>query len=233
MLNYNQEDMLHLIDDPSIDVEEEIAEELTNNVDEPSNRKLYIDKSDKSMADLFRMIREKEINLQPDFQRKFIWDKGTMSRFIESLLLSIPIPTVFLSENSDDTFDVIDGQQRLTTIFAFMSSSLENKDGLPENLKEIQPLILSGLDTLKNLNKTKYDDLGDKKRRFNNVSLPVVIIKKDSSEDIKYDIFSRINRGSIKLNNQELLNVMYRGVLINKINEVANQDLVDKALKLY
>ena len=231
MLNYNQEDMLNLIDDPSIDVEEEIAEELANNADEPSNRKLYIDKSDKSMADLFRMIREKEINLQPDFQRKFIWDKGTMSRFIESLLLSIPIPTVFLSENSDDTFDVIDGQQRLTTIFAFMSSSLESKDGLPENLKEIQPLILSGLDTLKNLNKTKYDDLGDKKRRFNNVSLPVVIIKKDSSEDIKYDIFSRINRGSIKLNNQELLNVMYRGVLINKINEVANQELVDKAFE--
>ena len=123
MLNYNQEDMLRLIDDTSIDVEDEAQDEQLS-TDDFNSRKLYIDKSDKSMSDLFRMIKEREVNLQPDFQRGFIWDKGTMSRFIESLLLSIPIPTVFLSENNDDTFDVIDGQQRLTTIFAFMSSSL-------------------------------------------------------------------------------------------------------------
>ena len=230
MLNYNQEDMLRLIDDTSIDVEDEAQDEQLG-TDDLNSRKLYIDKSDKSMSDLFRMIKEREVNLQPDFQRGFIWDKGTMSRFIESLLLSIPIPTVFLSENNDDTFDVIDGQQRLTTIFAFMSSSLDERTSLPEHLKELQPLRLSGLDTLKNLNKTTYDDLGDKKRKFNNVSIPVVIIKKDSSEDIKYDIFSRINRGSIKLNNQELLNVMYRGRLINKVNEVANHDLIDKVFE--
>ena len=230
MLNYNQEDMLRLIDDTSIDVEDEAQDEQLS-TDDFNSRKLYIDKSDKSMSDLFRMIKEREVNLQPDFQRGFIWDKGTMSRFIESLLLSIPIPTVFLSENNDDTFDVIDGQQRLTTIFAFMSSSLDERTNLPEHLKELQPLRLSGLDTLKNLNKTTYDDLGDKKRKFNNVSIPVVIIKKDSSEDIKYDIFSRINRGSIKLNNQELLNVMYRGRLINKVNEVANHDLIDKVFE--
>ena len=63
--------------------------------------------------------------------------------------------------------------------------------------------------------------------KFNNVSLPMVIIQKDSTEDIKYDIFARINSGSIKLNNQELLNVMYRGVLLKKLNEIALEKSVD------
>lgn len=66
-------------------------------------------------------------------------------------------------------------------------------------------------------------------RKFNNVSLPIVIIKKDSTEDIKYDIFSRINSGSIKLNNQELLNVMYRGLLISTLNKNAITEKVDEA----
>ncbi len=68
----------------------------------------------------------------------------------------------------------------------------------------------------------------DIQRKFNNVSLPVVIIKKDSTEDIKYDIFSRINSGSVKLNNQELLNVMYRGELIESLNTASQQETVDK-----
>lgn len=68
----------------------------------------------------------------------------------------------------------------------------------------------------------------DMQRKFNNVSLPIVIIKKDSTEDIKYDIFSRINSGSIKLNNQELLNVMYRGELIDSLNTASHKEIVDK-----
>ena len=81
---------------------------------------------------------------------------------------------------------------------------------------------------LKQFNKKSYYDLVEMQRKFNNVSLPVVIIKKDSTEDIKYDIFSRINSGSIKLNNQELLNVMYRGILINSLNDVSQSKEVDE-----
>ena len=154
-----------------------------------------------------------------------------MSKFIESLLLSIPIPTIFLAENADDTFEVIDGQQRLTTIFAFMRSKLEDDDreGIPEKLLELEVLTLSGLETLKHFNKQTYDDLGEMQRKFNNVSLPIVIIKKDSTEDIKYDIFSRINSGSVKFNNQELLNVMYRGVLIESLKKASQSESGDKS----
>lgn len=193
-------------------------------------RKLYVDKVDKSTSDLFRMIIEGELNLQPPYQREFVWDQKTMSKFIESLLLSIPIPTIFLAENDDDTFEVIDGQQRLTTIVAFMKSKLSDNEieKLPEKLKRLNILILNGLETLKQFNKKSYDDLIEMQRKFNNVSLPVVIVKKDSTEDIKYDIFSRINSGSIKLNNQELLNVMYRGILINSLNNSSQTEKVDK-----
>lgn len=225
---YPVESLLEIVDSPEIDLELEIESEVELNEDD--KRKLYVDKVDKSTSDLFRMIVEGELNLQPDYQRRFVWDKKTMSKFIESLLLSIPIPTIFLAENSDDTFEVIDGQQRLTTIFAFMKSKLvaNEIEKLPNNLRELDVLALNGLETLKQFNRKSYYDMVDIQRKFNNVSLPVVIIKKDSTEDIKYDIFSRINSGSVKLNNQELLNVMYRGELIESLNTASQQETVDK-----
>ena len=225
---YSELNLLEKVDSTEIDLELEIESEVELNEDD--KRKLYVDKVDKSTSDLFRMIVEGELNLQPDYQRKFVWDKKTMSKFIESLLLSIPIPTIFLAENSDDTFEVIDGQQRLTTIFAFMKSKLvaNEIEKLPYTLRELDVLALNGLETLKQFNRKNYYDMVDMQRKFNNVSLPVVIIKKDSTEDIKYDIFSRINSGSIKLNNQELLNVMYRGELIDSLNTASQKEIVDK-----
>ena len=229
---YLEEDLLEKVDSTEIDLEEELEEETESEVElnEDDKRKLYVDKVDKSTSDLFRMIVEGELNLQPDYQRRFVWNKKTMSKFVESLLLSIPIPTIFLAENSGDTFEVIDGQQRLTTIFAFMKSKLvaDEIEKLPNNLQELDVLVLKGLETLKQFNEKSYYDMIDMQRKFNNVSLPIVIIKKDSTEDIKYDIFSRINSGSIKLNNQELLNVMYRGELIDSLNTASHKEIVDK-----
>ena len=227
---YKTTELLNNIDSPEIDLEKE--DEIDSKVDPTTDnkRKLYVDRVDKSTSDLFRMIVEGELNLQPDYQRKFVWSDGTMSKFIESLLLSIPIPTIFLAENSDETFEVIDGQQRLTTIFAFMMTKLDEtkKKELQSSIQDINNLKLTGLETLKQFNQMSYADMDDDmKRKFNNVSLPVVIIKKDSTEDIKYDIFSRINSGSIKLNNQELLNVMYRGELLKSLNDAAQKDEVN------
>lgn len=111
-----------------------------------------------------------------------------------------------------------------------MKSKLNDAEieNLPSSLQSLDILSLSGLETLEQFNKKSYHDIDDMQRKFNNVSLPVVIIKKDSTEDIKYDIFSRINSGSIKLNNQELLNVMYRGKLINSLNDASQKENVDK-----
>ena len=213
-----------------LDIEELSDESKTVSSEEKNKRKLYVDKVDKSTSDLYRMIIEGELILQPEYQRNFVWTTRTMSKFIESLLLSIPIPTIFLAENKDDTYEVIDGQQRLTTIFAFMKDSkVEENTKIDTELKNFDLLTLNGLETLDQYNNKTYKDFDDSiRRKFNNVSIPVVIIKKDSTEDIKYDIFSRINSGSVKLNSQELLNVMYRGPLIKKLNEVALDDKVNE-----
>jgi hypothetical protein len=175
------------------------------------------------------MIKEGELNLQPEYQRRIVWKKKMMSKFIESLLLSIPVPTIFLAENDDDTYEVIDGQQRLTTIFLFMKAGEDFNDInlIPEYLIKEPLLTLSGLETLSQFNTLNYSSMNKIKRKFNNVSLPIVIIQKDSSENIKYDIFSRINSGSIRLNNQELLNVMYRGTLIKALNRVASTETIN------
>ena len=147
MNRYSEVNLLDKIDSTDIDLEAETEAEI--DITEDDKRKLYVDKVDKSTSDLFRMIVEGELNLQPDYQRRFVWDKKTMSKFIESLFLSIPIPTIFLAENNDDTFEVIDGQQRLTTIFAFMKSKLvaNEIEKLSENLREMDVLTLSGLET--------------------------------------------------------------------------------------
>lgn len=148
---YDQDLLLDSVESEKIDLEEDIEE--TEQIADSTKRKLYVDKMDKSTSDLFRMIVEGELNLQPEYQRKFVWNDKTMSKFIESLLLSIPIPTIFLAENYDDTFEVIDGQQRLSTIFAFMRSKLvENDTKLSENLKKLTELELKGLDTLRQYN---------------------------------------------------------------------------------
>lgn len=228
---YSEDILLENIDNEQIDVD--VEEEILDDIEAPHNRKLYIDKVDKSTSDIIRMIKEGELNLQPDYQRRFVWSSKTQSQFIESLLLSIPIPTIFLAENDDETFEVIDGQQRLTTVFAFFKSALSDEElknfkVYDENLLRMDSLKLTGLETLSNLNKYKFNELDDKiQRKFKNVSLPMVIIQKDSSEDIKYDIFSRINQGSIKLNSQELLNVMYRGELLSQLNNICKSEAVD------
>ena len=224
------EQIEEVIDDPEawdIVEESESPDYDSSNTGLSGDRKLYVDKSDRSVADLYRMVEEKDLNLQPDYQRNFVWNEKVQSKFIESLFLKIPIPTIFLAENPDETLEVIDGQQRVTTIFAFRQAI---EDDIPDSLSRIKKLTLQGLETLTEYNGKTLDALPIKvQRRFNNFTLPVIIIKKESSEDIKYDIFSRINQGSIKLNNQELLNVMYRGSFMNELNTIAREnDEVDE-----
>lgn len=172
------------------------------------NRELYTDKSDRALADIVRMIKEGDLILQPDFQRDYIWNKKQASKFIESLLLGIPVPTIFLSENEDSTFEVIDGQQRLTSLSLFWTGKL----------------ALTGLTTLAEYNGKKYVDLNSDIQRMlsNSRTMSVIILQKQSSRDVKFDVFQRINEGATKLSPQELRNVIYRGKLVDKVKELSD-----------
>lgn len=184
-------------------IENEEPEELQPIKD----RKLLTNKSDRSIPDLLAMIDGSKLNLQPDYQRNFVWKNKQQSKFIESLILGIPVPTIFINENEDSTYEVIDGQQRLTTCYRFWNNELK----------------LTGLETLTELNGLKFADLDEDITdvlKYNR-TLSVVSILKDSSVEIKFDIFQRLNEGAVKLNAQELRNVVYRGKVIEFLEDLS------------
>jgi len=147
------------------------------------------------------MIKE-QIDLNPDFQRRDRWDVEKQSRFIESIIMNVPIPPVFLGEDQYGTYVVLDGRQRLTAIKDFLSNLFK----------------LSGLKVWEDLNGQNYNDLQKKKlsaaitRRF----VPAVVILKESSSQVKYDVFDRLNTGGVIAVPMEIRNAVFPGAF-NKL----------------
>lgn len=171
-------------------------------------RKITTQAYDKSVADIIRMIEDGDINLNPEYQRNYIWDNKKSSLLIESLILNVPIPVVYVSQEEDDSWTVIDGLQRLNSLFRFFQRDFK----------------LSGLEILTELNKSDVKSLNPKALRvLKNGLLRIIVISHDSHPEIKYDVFMRLNTGAVKLNDQELRNCLYRGKLNEKIKEITNK----------
>jgi uncharacterized protein with ParB-like and HNH nuclease domain len=155
---------------------------------------------------LISKIKNNEIDLQPEFQREFVWDKKRCSFFIDSLIIGLPIPSIFLGKRkNEETFFVIDGQQRLKTIYSFFT-------GLYGSLDSTTKFKLIGLDK-KKYNLHTYDELDEvDKRKFKNAVLNTTIIENIEDDPvIVNDIFHRLNTGGMPLNDQEIRNCIYRG----------------------
>ncbi|TFE01485.1 DUF262 domain-containing protein [Jeotgalibacillus salarius] len=176
-------------------------------------RKLRVQAYDKSVSDLVRMVREGDIILNPEYQRNYVWDNKKASLLVESILLNIPIPVIYASEEKDSSWNIVDGLQRLTALKRFFENNFK----------------LSGLGVLSELNGLKYEGLNPKaKRVLSNGNLRVILIFNDSHQEIKYEIFMRLNSGSVKLNEQELRNCLYRGSLNNALKQfVKNKKFLD------
>jgi len=151
---------------------------------------------------------EKQINLSPDFQRRDRWSVEKQSRFIESIIMNVPIPPVFLGEDDYGNYVVLDGRQRLTAVQQF----LQNVYGL------------KNLEVWKELNGQRFIDLEKKKldrtitRRF----IPAVVILKESSAEVKYDVFDRLNTGGVVANEMEIRNAVYPGKFNNLIHKLSD-----------
>lgn len=171
-------------------------------------RKIRTQAYDKSVEDTVRMIEKGRIFLQPDFQRySQVWDYKTASQLIESVLLNVPIPPIYVAEEDDGSWNIIDGLQRLTSFKNFYEGKFK----------------LRGLDSLKELNKQSYESLNQNaKSILDNGSLRIILITKESHPEMKYDVFMRLNRGSVKLTEQELRNCLYRGSLNDLIKDLRN-----------
>jgi len=148
------------------------------------------------------------IILEVPFQRNYIWKDDRASSLIESIILNVPIPPLYFAEEEDGKWLVIDGLQRLHSIKRFY----ENDFGLKK------------LEILKEFSEPEskfYKNLHPKAKSLLDTGLMrVIVVKKDSHKDIKFDIFMRLNKGAVSLNNQELRNCLYRGNLNNAIKKL-------------
>lgn len=192
----NSEDGFDEADDEESDDGESDESERMN----PYNPKLIrVDPKTFSIGQICQMIEYEEIDLSPDFQRNFVWtDITRKSRLIESLLLRIPIPVFYFSQDEEGLFQVVDGVQRLTVIHAFMQNKFKLRN--LEYLTECNDKWYKKPDRLEESLDNMYT------RRIEQTQLYINIIDPQTPGRVKYDIFKRINTGGKALNNQEIRN---------------------------
>lgn len=168
-----------------------------------------------SIGEIANLYRDKEIDIHPEFQRFFRWSTLQKTKLIESILLGIPIPSIFVSQREDGVWDVVDGLQRLSTIFEFMGILRdENEDVLPAS-KLVRTEYLPSLENKLWENEDEPNSFTSAQRiAFKREKLDLKIVKKESGENVKYELFQRLNTLGSKLSDQEVRNCLL--VMINK-----------------
>lgn len=179
-------------------------------------REIRTDAYAMSIGEWVSLYENKEIDIHPEFQRFYRWSEAQKTNLIESILLGIPIPPIFVSQRPDGIWDVVDGLQRLSTIYQFMGTL---KD---ENGNNIEALTLTKTKYLPNLEGKKWNVPDDPNNSFSQdlrlivkrSKISVSIMLKESDKKAKYDLFQRLNTGGSHLSPQEVRNCIL--VMINK-----------------
>lgn len=168
---------------------------------------------------LLARLREGELDLSPDFQRRGnLWNVERKSGLIESLLLRIPIPSLYISENQDGDYTVVDGLQRLCAIAHFTDHAALNN----AVKAKLNPMRLEGLESLTEYNDCSFDELPRKlQRRIVETELTLHVIRPATPAMVRFNIFSRINRGGLPLTAQEIRNAIYPGEWRDRIKRMS------------
>ena len=172
-------------------------------------------------------LKEGELDLSPDFQRRSnLWNEPTKSALIESMLLGIPIPSLYVAENAAGNYTVVDGLQRLCAIAHFVNVEELNK----AVGTKLNPLCLSKLESLKAFEGKVFSELPRPlKRRINETELTLHVIRASTPPAVKFNIFSRINRGGLPLTAQEIRNAIYSGEWKKHVRAMAESSNFRKA----
>lgn len=200
---------------------------------------------DITFHEIRRMYNEKDLIIQPEFQRLFRWSIEQQSLFIESLLLDMPVPPIYLDENADGSYVLIDGLQRVSTYLNFLGAKIntisyateadlslrEDSDEVEEELDlsisrgQESSFTLRNCEILTELNGKKYSDLDiSTQRELKRSFIRAEVLTKETDNEIKYHMFKRLNSGGALLSSQELRNSNIRLIgsdFINFINDVA------------
>jgi DNA-binding Xre family transcriptional regulator len=205
-------------------------EENDNNIIYPENLRGFeigIKEDKFSVYELLRQYQNGRIILDAEFQRNLVWNKNAMSRFIESIILDLPIPALFFNQTVENKYIVVDGRQRLSALISFLGKAKENDVFDDLNFK------LIGLKGLPHLNGKTYQDLKEYiglQARIEDKSLNIFVIKPSVKLDIIYDIFDRINTGGTKLNKQEVRNALLAGKSTKLLQELARKQYFKEAI---
>ncbi|HKZ40618.1 MAG TPA: DUF262 domain-containing protein [Candidatus Hodarchaeales archaeon] len=195
-----------------LEFEEPLEEEIEQF---PSERRIYTDKGDPEVESLYGRWKRGRLDIQPDFQRYFVWDTRKSSRLIESALLDIPLPVIYLSEEKDGKEYVIDGQQRLTAFFSYIDGKFP--DG--------RDFSLGGLEVLTELNRRSFKEIEEKLQdQIRYSKIHTITFKKESDPHLKFKVFERLNTGAVSLNDQELRNCIYRGPYNELLKELSRDN---------
>jgi hypothetical protein len=146
----------------------------------------------------------------PTYQRDFVWESDRKSKFIESVLLGLPITYIFTAEGEDGRLEIVDGSQRIRTLEEFMSNNLK----------------LEKLEILTEANGMFYKDFSSaRQRKFRGASLRMIVLSDKSDEDTRFMMFERINTGSKLLNDMETRRGIYQSEFLDFLDEMAKTDL--------
>ena len=180
-----------------------------------AGKRLFTQPYDLVITSLLDQIKDKTILLRqlsgrPKFQRGYVWPDSMASRLIESILINVPIPPCYLAQDHDYKLDVIDGQQRILSVYRFLNNELRLKD----------------LEVLKEFNGSAFFELpANRRRKIETYTLRCVIVTNDSDPEIRFEVFERLNTNTVPLNSQELRNSISRGSLMDLLGSLAHNPL--------
>lgn len=201
---------------------------------EKAQRLVRTDAYQMSIGEIVTMYENKEIAIDPEFQRLFRWEIGQKSKLIESLLLGIPIPSIFVFEKEDGTWELIDGLQRISTILEFMGRLREGDElRVPSVLEATKylPSLHNGVwersERITDPPEAEQSPI-DKSLQLaiRRSRIAVEILKRPSDDQTKYDLFQRLNAGGTQANAQELRNcvvLMINGKYFRSVKAAAEQ----------
>lgn len=215
-----------------------------NLVQEVENQRheVVVDSYAQMWSELLSLYKAGDIEIDPLYQRGFRWTLDQQTRYIESLLLNIPTPPIFLAEKNNGAFEVIDGLQRFSTIIKFFCEEMKSIaplteiSGAPAENNLNIPTILTNAPILGGLEKLSRATMPDTLiRTLRYARVQVILLKKESSPLAKFNVFTRLNRSGTTLSNQEIRNCSARlteSSFPDQLMDLAGEEHVTKALNM-
>jgi hypothetical protein len=196
---------------------------------EKTRNSLSTDKLDMSFGEIMNMYEREEIIIEPEFQRLYRWSDYQKTRFIESILLGIPIPPIFVAEDKKGRWELVDGLQRLSTVLSFFGLLRSNS----EETRNLNNWILGPGDIVDELYNFNCQTLPLKfQLNIKRAACRIEIIKWNSDYDMRFELFNRLNTGGTPLTDQEIRNCIFRGISTNFNAFLKEEAKKDKFLEL-